>query len=126
MASQSILPRGELAPDPDKLPSFTIAHISSPLVRSHLPGHHPSPHVRSRDALRLLKLAIDRAVECGADAIAVTGSVVAAPPPLRVCDANFYYPLEREPAMAEAVADYCAVRSVLEDAGLPYVVTPGA
>jgi hypothetical protein len=106
-------------------PSMIIAHISSPLIRNRLPGHYPAPLVRSRDALRLLEMAIEKAAEHNASAIVLTGSIIAAPPPLRVCDANFYYPMDRSTATLEAESDYCAVRDLLERSRLPYVVTPG-
>ncbi len=109
----------------DPQPCITIAHIASPLIRSHQPGHHPSPFVRSRSALRLLDEAIQMAVSECADAIVITGSVISAAPPLRVCDSNFYYPTDPEPALSEAEADYCAIKSLLEASGLPYAITPG-
>ena len=104
---------------------MTIAHISSTLIRNRIPGHHPSPLVRSRDTLRLLELALHEAVSHKADAIVMTGSIISAPPPLRVCDANFYYPVDRSVSITEAEADYCSIRALLEDCKLPYVVTPG-
>ena len=110
---------------PQDTPSMTIAHISSTLIRNRIPGHHPSPLVRSRDTLRLLELALHEAVSHKADAIVMTGSIISAPPPLRVCDANFYYPVDRSVSITEAEADYCSIRALLEDCKLPYVVTPG-
>jgi hypothetical protein len=110
----------------DLQPCIAIAHIASPLIRSHLPGHHPSPFVRSRSSLRLLEDAIHIAVSERADAIVITGSVISAPPPLRVCDANFYYSIDAEPALSEAEADYCAIKSLLEATRLPYAITPGS
>ena len=109
----------------DHRPSMIIAHISSTLIRSRLPGHHPAPFVRSRDSLRLLELALQQAVFHNASAIVLTGSIIAAPPPLRVCDSNFYYQMDRSTAITEAEADYCAVRDLLESTRLPYAVTPG-
>lgn len=105
--------------------SFNIAHIASPLLRSNLPGVPPFPLARGRSSLRLLELALERAIAEGADAIALTGSIVSAPPPLRQCDKGAYYKLDPEPAFSEARADYLLVKSLLESSEIPYVVTPG-
>jgi len=107
--------------------SFTVAHIASPLVRHRLPGQAPFPGARARASIHLLKAALDRASDEGADAIALTGSIVSAPPPLRQCDKGGYYKHpDAAAALEEATADYVAVRTLLEESGLPYAVTPGA
>ena len=107
--------------------TFTIAHIASPLVRHCLPGQAPFPSARARESIHLLKAALDRAKEEGADAIALTGSVASAPPPLRQCDKGGYYKNpDAAAAFEEASADYMQVRTLLEESGLHYTVTPGA
>lgn len=108
-------------------PGFTIAHIASPLIRQNLPGQAPFPLARARAAMTLFQLALERASAEGVDAIAVTGSVISAPPPLRQCDKGGYYKHpDAAAALEEAQADYLAVRTLLEETGVPYAVTPGS
>jgi hypothetical protein len=106
---------------------FTVAHIAAPLIRRRLPGQAPFPQARARLCMELLELALEHAGAEGADAIALTGSVISAPPPLRQCDKGGYYKHpDAAAAMEEAQADYMQVKTLLEQTGLPYAVTPGA
>ena len=106
---------------------LTVAHIAAPLIRRRLPGQAPFPQARARLCMELLELALEHAGAEGADAIALTGSVISAPPPLRQCDKGGYYKHpDAAAAMEEAQADYMQVKTLLEQSGLPYAVTPGA
>ena len=108
-------------------PGFTVVHVAAPLIRCNLPGQAPHPRVRARTALSLLRRALERGIAEGADGIALTGSVISAPPPLRQCDkgASYYKHPDAAAALEEAKADYVLVRTLLEETGLPYAVTPG-
>ena len=117
---------GAMAASP-AAPGFTVAHIAAPLIRRRLPGQAPFPYARARASMELLELALERAHAEGADAVALTGSIISAPPPLRQCDKGGYYRHpDADAAMEEAQADYLQVKTLLEESGLPYAVTPGA
>jgi histidinol-phosphate phosphatase family protein len=101
-----------------------IAHITDLHLRHHLPGWAPGNARRSREAADLLSAALREARTGGADLVALTGDLLNCPRWLRWPIPGFTLD-PAEPWRQATLRDYQLIRRLLDDSGLPYLVTPG-
>lgn len=102
-----------------------LAHLTDLHLRESLPGTSPVCLRRSRGGLQRLAQALNQIVSSGAHCIAITGDLLDVPefltdgmPP------GFTMPAQ-ESWSGLAAEDYRAIRTLLDQTGLPYCVLPG-
>jgi histidinol-phosphate phosphatase family protein len=103
-----------------------IAHITDLHLRHRLPGTSSVCSRRSRLGLTHLREALSQAKRAHADLVAITGDLLDVPMFLvEGMPRGFQPPQTSEDWLELAIQDYAAVRSLLNQTGIPWIVLPG-
>ncbi|MEM7534648.1 MAG: HAD-IIIA family hydrolase [Chloroflexota bacterium] len=100
-----------------------IGQITDLHARHVIHGSSAAVNRRSRDVLGLLPLAIDQLKSHDVDFLVLTGDLVDVPD--FILDPNDYYHMDIETWLPLVRADYQAIKDILDESGLPYMVLPG-
>ncbi len=103
--------------------SLKIAQITDLHFRHYIPGSSHKQRNRSRDMIHILKKALKRIKKEGADILVVTGDIVDTPG--IILKHNNYYMDLTKPFKKLIIEDYLTVRSLLDQADIPWIVIPG-
>ncbi len=103
-----------------------IAHITDLHLRHHLPGTSSVARRRSRSGLQHLQTALTQAKEAQADVVVLTGDLLDVPMFLiEGMPRGFHAPQTFLNWTELAVQDYAAIRNLLNESGIPWIVLPG-